>query len=343
LKMKQIAEDVFAGHKGAVIIMDALTGEILVLASNPSFDPAAFIAKSNVYLQTVMNDRDAPMMNRAITGLYPPGSVFKLLIAQAALEANKINLSTTYTCPGYLKVGKQKFACWSTHHEQALLEAIAHSCNVFFYHTGLLIGPQQIYEYAVRFGFGRPVGVDLPYEAAGLVPNPFWKKIHQLRNWLDGDTANFSIGQGELLVTPLQVVRMMAVFANKGYLVTPHIVKAIDGKEVSFAKAKRQRLPLHEDALAQVNEGARRVVSLASGTASNLKLLPIAMAGKTGTAQAPPGLSHGWFAGFFPYDKPRYVLCVFVERGSAGYVASFLAKDMMEKMIAQGLFAKDEV
>jgi penicillin-binding protein 2 len=218
-----------------------------------------------------------------------------------------------------------------------LLGAITHSCNVFFYKVGLILGAQLIHDYAVKLGFGRPTGIDLPYEEGGFVPSPLWRKIYRAKNWFDGDTANFSIGQGELLVTPIQIARMMAVFANKGKLVTPYVVKEVGGRDISAYQKKITRLSPKENVLDAVREGLRRVVSDPQGTANNLSTLSISVAGKTGTAQAPPGQPHGWFAGFFPFKNPKFVICVFLERGGAGYVASTLARQIIEDMIKEGL------
>jgi penicillin-binding protein 2 len=217
------------------------------------------------------------------------------------------------------------------------MDAITHSCNVFFYRTGLLVGAQLIHDYALKFGFARATSIELPYEESGFVPSPLWKKIYKFKNWFDGDTANLSIGQAELLVTPLQIARMMAVFANRGRLVTPYIVKAIDGQDFSLSQKKISVLPLKESTIDYIRQGLRNVVADPSGTANVLSSLSVAVAGKTGTAQAPPGQSHAWFVGFFPFKHPKFVICVFLERGGPGYAASVLTKQIIEEMIEGGL------
>jgi len=337
LKMQEIAEDGLAEKKGAVVIMDPYNGQILAMASSPNFSPAAFVNKDNTYLRDLFSDASSPLVNRAISSGYPAGSIFKLVVATAGLETGKIDLSTTFYCPGSMHVGKQKFSCWDTHHEENLIGAIAHSCNVFFYRTGLLLGPQTIHDWAVKFGFSKATSVNLPYEIDGVVPNPLWRRIYRLRNWFDGDTVNFSIGQGELLITPLQAVRMIAVFANGGFLVTPNIVKAVDGRDVSSYYQRTSPLRIKSSTLDSIRRGLRNAVEDVSGTASVLSTLSVSVAGKTGTAQAPPGLPHGWFVGYFPYKNPKFVICVFLERGGAGYYATLVAKQIIERLIREGL------
>lgn len=291
--------------------MEPNTGEILAMASRPNFNPYIFIKRSGYLLSHIFNNPDAPLFNRAISGTYPPGSVFKTIVSSAGLETGKINLGTISYCPGYLNVGNQKFNCWSTHGQQNIIEAIAHSCDVFFYRAGLILGPQMIYEYAVKFGLAKATGIDLPYEAGGFVPHPLWKKIYRFRNWYNGDTANLSIGQGDLLVTPLQMARMMAVFANKGKLVTPYLAKAVDEKDISGIQQKIVNLSLKQGTIEYARQGLRGVVSDAHGTGNILVGLPVSVAGKTGTAEVDGRKSHAWFVGFFPFKEPKFVICVF--------------------------------
>ena len=336
IKIQKIAEDYLSGRKGCVIIMDPYTGEILAMASSPDFDPSAFAEKNNSEISSLFNNPSSPLMNRATGGAYAPGSVFKLVVASAALENKKINPNTTFLCQGSTPVGRREFKCWSTHGAQNLLEAITHSCDVFFYKTGLLVGPQLIHDYALKFGFSRTTSFELPYEVPGFIPSPLWRKINKFKNWFDGDTANLSIGQGDVLVTPLQVMRMTAVFANGGYLVTPYIVKAIDGREVAVYQKKPEKLNLKKETIERIKEGLNNVVNDPTGTASVLSGLAVTVAGKTGTAQAPPGQAHAWFTGFFPVKSPKFAICVFLERGSAGYVSCVVAKQIIQEMANQG-------
>jgi penicillin-binding protein 2 len=236
-----------------------------------------------------------------------------------------------------MTIGNKEFACWNTHNEQNLISAIAHSCNVFFYNTGLLVGAQTIHDYAIKFGLSRLTSFELPYETTGFIPSPLWRKINKFKNWYSGDTANLSIGQGDCLVTPLQLLRMMAVFANGGNLVTPYIVKSVDGRDIRANERKITSLSLKPATIDYIRKGLRGVILDPKGTGNVLSGLPVALAGKTGTAQAPPGQAHAWFVGFFPFNNPKYAICVLLERGGPGYYSCVLAKEIIEAMIAQGL------
>lgn len=337
LKIQKIVEGELADRIGCVIIMDPYSGELIAMASSPNFNPDVFLKKHDSSLSSLLNNSAAPLINRSISAVYPAGSVFKLVLATAGLETGRLSSARTFFCAGNMQLGTGEFSCWDKHQTQNLLEAITHSCNVFFYRTGLLLGAQTIHNWAAKFGFGKTTSLNLPYEESGFVPSPLWKKIYRLKNWFDGDTVNLSIGQGELLVTPLQITRMMAVFANRGFLVNPYIVKSIDGRDVSVYEKRIAALPIKKGTLDYIRKGLRNVVSDSTGTAHILANLAVTVAGKTGTAQAPPGQPHAWFSGFFPFPEPRFVICVFLEHGGSGYVASVLAKQIIEEMIKEGL------
>lgn len=334
--IQNIVETILNDRKGCVVMMNPSTGEIVAMASYPTFDPGVFIRKGDPSVMTsLFTDPNAPLMNRAISGVYPPASVFKLVIAAAGIEQGKIATDTTYNCSGSMMVGNKQFRCWSTHGRENLIQAMAHSCDIFFYRTGLLLRGQTIHDYAVRFGFGKITGIDIPNEAAGFVPDPSWKKRVRKQTWYDGDTANFSIGQGDLLVTPLQVIRLVSVFANRGFLVTPHLVKAVDGRDVSSMFKKPVRVPIKQSTIDNIRDSLQSVVSVDDGTGNVLKGLPVTIGGKTGTAQVTRGLSHGWFAGFFPFNNPRYALCVFLENGGGGHAAALMTREIVQEMIRQ--------
>ncbi|MFH1458617.1 MAG: penicillin-binding protein 2 [Candidatus Omnitrophota bacterium] len=336
LNIQKIVDEELAYKKGCVVIMDPNNGEIIALASAPHFDPSLFVDRTHFSVSDLFNDPDAPFINRAMSGTYPAGSVFKLVLAVAGLETKKLNLNTSFLCNGSVVVGRKKFLCWDTHGQQGLIKAIAHSCNVFFYRTGLILGAQTIYDYALKFGFSKPTSFELPYEASGFIPSPLWRKINKFKNWYDGDTVNVSIGQGEVLVTPLQVTRMMAVFANGGYLVTPYIVQSIGGNDISGYHKKIVHLPFKTENLEYIKQGLREAIALPSGTGHVIAGLSVSVAGKTGTAQTGKGTSHAWFVGFFPSQRPKYVMCVFLEKGGPGYVSCVLARRIIERMINEG-------
>jgi penicillin-binding protein 2 len=337
LKIQKIVEENLAGRKGSVILMDPFSAEILAMASYPNFNPAVFVNKRTKLIWGLFNDPDAPLINRAIGSSYPPASVFKIVVASAGLELKKINPSTSFVCQGSTMVGVKKFSCWDVHNSEDIFQAIAHSCNVFFYKTGLLLGAQNIHDYALKLGLGRSVGFELAGETSGFIPSPLWRKINKFQNWFDGDTANLSIGQGDCLVTPLQIINMLAVFANRGYLLSPYIVKAVGGLDLSVKKKRLTGVPFKKSTLEVIAKGLARVVSDAQGTGNVLSALPIKVAGKTGTAQVSRGATHAWFVGFFPLDAPRYAICVFLENGGPGHAASIMAKQIIEAMNNQGL------
>ena len=337
LNIQKIAEEGLCARKGSVILMDAQSGEVFALANYPNFSPSVFVNKRAALIAELFNNPEAPLINRAISSSFPPASVFKLVSASAGLELKKINLATSFPCPGWVMVGRRKFSCWDEHGAQNIISGIAHSCDSFFYKTGLLLGGQNIHDYALKLGLSRNAGFDLPYEAGGFIPSPLWRKVNKFQNWYDGDTANLTIGQGEALVTPLQAANMMAVFANGGYLLSPYTVKAIAGVDLSLKKKKLTSVGLKKNTIEIVRNGLRQVVIDPKGTGNILAGLPIAVAGKTGTAQVSRGATHAWFVGFFPFDKPKYIICVFLENGGSGHTAAVTARQIIEAMNKQGL------
>lgn len=307
------------GKKGAAVFMDSSSGEILAMVSSPSYDATSSVAG-------LLNDEDFPLLNRAIMGQYPPGSLFKVVVALAALETGKITPTTTFVCSGRLNVGNGRFHCWNRdgHGPMELRKAITQSCNVFFYNTGLLLGVDEISDYAKRFGFGKRTGIDLFGEIKGFVPTRQWKKTEKGEGWYAGDTANLSIGQGYLLVTPLQVARMMACVANGGDLLEPHVLKK-DSKNKKALKIRQENLRFVRKALRGVVEDDR-------GTGFRAWSSAVSIAGKTGTSQ--PGGSrktHAWFSGFAPAEESEIGFVVFLEHGgSGGDAAAVIARKAIE-------------
>ncbi len=337
VKLQNIVHQNLNGKIGCVVILDPANGDVLALASYPDFNPQVFQDGDSASLRSVLNDGDSPMLNRAITGLYPPGSVFKVPLAMGALEKRHIGPYEEILCSGNLQIGNRSFACWDTHDEENIVDALAHSCNVFFYALGLRSGPQLINEYALKFGFGQLTGIDLNNEFSGFVPYSLWQRIKRRKGWFAGDTANFSIGQGDVLATPLQVARMIAAFANDGKLVKPRLLKSIhDGDRViDSGPPEVVDLALDKHLLRRIKDGLEAAVSDKQGTANILSDLNVRVAGKTGSAQAPYGLAHGWFAGYFPANKPKFAICVFLEHVDSGYYSCLLTKDIIMQMLEQ--------
>ncbi len=334
LELQQFCVSLMEGKKGAVVVMDPSTGAVLALISRPAFDPGIFIIPENSgQVNAILNDSSAfPLLNRAISAAYPPGSVFKIVVAAAALESGKFDEKKTFSCDGSFRVGDRKFKCWKEegHGAQDIREAIKNSCNVFFYQLAFFAGANNISKYAFKFGFGEKTGVDLPGEASGLVPSPEWKKRKLKTPWFKGETANYAIGQGYLLVTPIQVARMMCVIANGGKLVKPVICERIE--DVKFPPEEARDAGLKKETLNAIREGLRDVVNARHGTGLYARSKKIIISGKTGTAQNPRGVSHAWFTGFAPFENPKICVVVFIEHGGKGglWPARF-AKKIIEK------------
>lgn len=322
-EIQKICEEVLEGKRGAIIFMNPNNGEIFSLVSSPGFDPNIFIDEERIRERDrLLRDKTSPLLNRAISGLYPLGSVFKLVVATSSLEENLISPKKRFYCKGKTTIGNRDFRCWTEHSDENLVEAITHSCNSYFFQLGLLIGPKLISQYALKLGLGRKTGIELPYESKGSVPSSI------LKRWFPGDTANLAIGQGELLTTPLQAISLINLFANGGKLVIPHIFK----RDYPI-----KSIGLKDKTISVIREGLLRTVEDPVGTAHILKIKGISIAGKTGTAQTSTGAAHGWFVGFLPFKNPKYSFCILLENCGSSQYATALAKEILEKMRARGL------
>lgn len=318
-----------ASGKGAAVALNPQTGEILAMVSLPSYDSNIFDNRDNAAITKVLQDPDQPLFNRAVTGTYPPGSTFKPVVAAAALAEGIVTPQTSFMSTGGLTLGSWFFPDWKAegHGRTNLYKAIAESVNTYFYYIGggfedfTGLGVDRINKYARRFGLDSPLGVDLPGESAGFLPTRSWKEKNKQESWYVGDTYHLSIGQGDLLVTPLQLASMTSVFANGGKLFQPHLVKLTTDESNEIIRTV-EPVVLNEQVLDPGNiEAVRRAYreAVLSGSAISLQILPVTSAGKTGTAQVggdqPP---HGWFTGWAPYDQPEIVLTVLVENGVGG-------------------------
>lgn len=325
---------------GSIIVMNPKSGEILALASSPGYDPNVFVRPEDSGERVaLMNDKvGRPMMNRAISGQYPPGSVFKIVTAAAALETKSIGRDTVFLCTGSFNLARASFDCWKAegHGPQAITEGIMNSCNVFFYNAGKRAGADAIESYARTFGLGRVTGVDLPDEKRGLVPGRSWKRSLKKEEWYEGDTLNYSIGQGYLLTTPIQIANMTAVVANNGYLEHPFIVKRIGPAHIMPGRPKNTGIDT--STLKLIREGMYRVVNSEGGTGKRARTDGVTIAGKTGTAQNPQGRSHAWFTGFAPYEDPKACVVVFLEHGGKGGLGpAEIASGVFEEAKKSGL------
>ena len=341
IRLQNFIYDIMKDKKGAVIAMDPKTGEILALVSVPAYDSNIFVRSemAGEKLKIIKDSDDQHrLLNRAINCSYPPGSIFKLIVASAALESNKIDQHTTFSCSGSYKLGGTAFDCWKKdgHGYQDIRGGIKNSCNVFFYNVGHVTGSDIISNFAYKFGLGKPTGIDLPGEVGGLVPNRTWKRFTKNETWFEGDTLNYAIGQGYLLVTPLQMLVASSAISNNGQLVQPYIVKSI-GPNAATNHHPRQ-IDVKKDVIDIVKGGMIMVVNDPEGTGRKAKVDGVKIAGKTGTAQTGQGLTHAWFIGFSSWEEPKLSIVVFIEYGGmGGYAAAEIAGPIFKKASELGL------
>ncbi len=307
--------------RGAVVALAPRSGEVLALVSSPGFDPNLFgRGMSPPVWKTLHQDPGHPLLNRATQSAYPPGSVFKLVVASCALEEGLLAPGETLkACRGALRYGRRTFRCWKEegHGYLDVVAAIVQSCDVFFYQTGLELGLESMSSHARSLGFGVPTGIEVMPEAAGLIPTRQWyDNRFGPRGWTSGVLLNLSVGQGELLVTPLQAARYMAALANEGVMPVPHLVVAIGEKTVP--EPEPSTLPVSRETLRTLREAAEGVVEDPEGTAHRSMLRDVRFAGKTGTAQNPRGEDHSWFICYAPADDPQLALAVIVENAGHG-------------------------
>ncbi len=308
-------------EKGALIAIDVKTGAIRALVSFPGYDNNLFARGiSQADYSNLANDPRKPLFNRAIAGEYPPGSTIKPLLAGAALTEGIITPETSIESRGGIQVGRSFFGDWKAHGFTDLRRAIAVSSDVYFYSIGggyggiKGLGMEKMKAYEEQFGWGKRTGIDLPGEQDGFLPTPAWKQERFNERWYIGDDYNSSIGQGYITTTPLQIALATAAIANDGTLLKPHLVESVQTTEgeKKIAPTVLNQGIFSPSILKVIQEGMRETVT--EGTAQSLQSLPIAVAGKTGTAQFGGGKqTHGWFASFAPYDDPELAMIVLVE------------------------------
>ncbi len=331
------AEEILGSRRGAIVALDVNTGAVQALVSGPGFDSNNFVRPTDeAQRRALLNNPDRPLLNRATQETHPCGSVFKIVTIAAGLESQTVTAQTRFFCPGYwdgLGVGNRK-TCWlaTGHGDINLKDGLTGSCNVVFYEVGKrlhLVDPEILPTYGTAFGLGQSTGLQELFEVEGLMPNPQWKQDTYFEGWATGDTVNLAIGQGFILVTPLQVARMIAAVANNGTLYQPYLVEKIAANNVApeeiTTPAAVGQLPLSAANLATIQDALLGVTSQPLGTASHrFEGLDIPVAGKTGTAQAPgeTALPHSWFAGYFPANAPELAMVVMVENAGEGSVVA---------------------
>lgn len=337
--------------RGAFVVIDVVTGEVLVMASRPTFNLNAFIPGiGEKDYKTLNDDPGQPLFGRAFQSAYPPASTFKPIVALAALNNGTVTGDKEIYCPASIRIGNHEFKNWSRTPEGSIdvKRAIARSCNPWFYQVGIDVGPTAFLGLARRLGYGEKTGLPLIGETQGLVPTNEWMLQHERRRINDGDTANLSIGQGVLLSSPLQVAQGMAGIANGGALPKLQLVRQVQdarGRVIESSRPeKRVWLGVDAKAIETVREGMRDVVNSGYGTGRSAGLSFTELCGKTGTAQwGPPSKEQrlAWFAGFFPFENPRFAFAVLYEGTpgetvSGGRMAGPMVRDFFEPL-------KDEI
>jgi penicillin-binding protein 2 len=327
-------------RNGGTVIADPRTGGVLALVSRPAFDPNQLTSGSRDYWKTIATDEDHPLQNRAIQGRFPPGSTFKPLVALQALEKGVINSNTGFTCGGGFSFGGHYFKCWQKrgHGGVSVHKAIAESCDVFFYNTGLRLGVDNIHEMAEKIGITKVTGIDLPGEKSGLVPSTEWKRRVYHDKWYEGETVSVSIGQGAVWLTPIGLLQLASFVGNEGVTFKPQIVNRIvspEGKVVKkFEAVIAANVKLNKEAITIVKEGMKAVVNEDRGTAKGARVASVIMSGKTGSAQSGTGGGdHAWFIAFAPNDTPSVAMGILVEHGLHGASAAApIAKTVAETL-----------
>lgn len=336
-ELQEIAEKALYKN-GAIIALSPKTGEIFALVSKPNFNPNVFLKPLlRKDVQGIILNPSYPLANRAIQFRYPPGSLFKIIDAYVSLEEGIIKGDEYIECKGRLDVGNRKFSCFrrEQHGNVNLISAISRSCNIYFYQLGLKIGEKGLVQAAKLFGLSDKTGIDLPYEIKGKIPSSSWKEWIFKTRWFAGDTINLSIGQGYLLVTPLEMALAMCAIANFGFIFKPYIVKYIeypDGKKIMKKPILKKRLKMSYQNKKILDRALEETV--VSGTGRGAYIPDIRIAGKTGTAQNPQGKDHAWFICYAPVNDPSIVVAVLIEHGGQGGIEAA----PIARRILQGFF-----
>ncbi len=332
--LQSFVENLFKGHSGSIIVEDCTNGEILAMVSKPDFPLEIFSRKMSVEEWNKWSeDPLKPLYNKAILGLYPPGSVIKMGSALAALENNIVSTKTEINCPGGMQIGRRFMKCWNKkgHGDVDLILAIMMSCDTYFYNIAHHIDLDDWEMYLRKLGFGEKTGIDLKFERAGLLPDEeYYRK--RIKGNLIGRYANLMIGQGELLTTPLQIADYTCLLAKGGIKFTPHLFykSGSDGDFEYYEHSTIDTIEINSKYLKKIREAMFNVVNVEHGTAYWSRSGKITFAGKTGTAQNPHGADHAWFTAYAPYEDPKIVVTIFEEHGLHGSTVAKYAKKIFE-------------
>lgn len=346
--LQRAAEEALKNSKtgrGAAVALDPRTGAVLALASAPAYDPNVFVAYSDQ--EVPASAKRINEYNLAIQGIYPPASTFKIITGAAALEETDLDIHRKITCTGKYDSGPRVFKCWGTHGPVDFFDGMSNSCDVYFYAVAAAMGPAPIERMERKFMFGRPTGIDLPGEKAGNLYGPT-RRARNKTYWFVGDTLNLSIGQGELLVTPIKLAQFAAALASRGNVYRPYYVDKIisnqTGKTEQIGHTEiLQRAELKPQTYDLLYQALKHTVD--DGTARRVKIKGLDVYAKTGTAQNPHGADHGWFMAFAGREgeSPSIALAVFVEFGEGGSSAAGpIARAMLETYFNTNQLPKPE-
>ena len=373
-QIQEVAYNAFAktGRIGSVVVLENKTGKVLAWVNSPSFDPSLFWPKiTSENWQTLIKNPLEPLRNKVIQNHYPPGSTFKVILALAGLQEGLIGDQTTHKCNGSLRLGRRRFYCAKRHGhgEMNIVQAIEESCNVFFYKLGMKLGIEKIAQYGRSLGIGQKTGIDITGEVSGLMPDPFWKEKTKKEAWHLGETLNISIGQGFLLMSPLQLASVFSGIANSGPVYKPYIVDKIlnaEGQAIHQTSSQLLRDPskgfntemtIGKESYQTLQKGLFAVIHGNKGTARWYKVPGLKAAGKSGTVQIKKMSSeqlfkkcedlpilqrhHGWFVGYAPFDQPEITIAVFAQNscsGSKGGAPVF--RDILQAYFKKSLIQK---
>ena len=324
--LQTLAEESMGESRGSIIMLDLEDGGVLAMVSKPDFNPRdlAGVISPTVW-RNLQNNPEHPFYNRSLQSLYPPGSTYKIVVVMAAIANKVIKPTSVVNCAGSYRFGVRYFKCWKSkgHGRMNWLKAIEQSCNVYFYQLGLKVGLDEWSKFSRIFLFGKKTGVDFPLENSGLVPDhEYFDNRYGEKKWTKGLLVNLSIGQGDLLVTTLQMVQFAGIIAKRGIYHKPHLLKStqnqITQETIVYESSPLKIEELPEEAYDIVHEGMFRVVNGEKGTAKAARVPGINVAGKTGTAQNSHGNDHAWFIGFAPRENPRVAIVVLIENGGGG-------------------------
>ncbi|TKB52174.1 MAG: penicillin-binding protein 2 [Nitrospira sp.] len=360
-RLQKVAENLLGEETGAIVALDPRTGDVLAMASRPGFDPNILSRElTPKQWAEIVQDEGRPLNNRASQGQYPPGSVFKVMMAAAALESRTVTPSTTIHCNGGYQFGRRLYHDWKAggHGSVDLRHALVQSCDVYFYTVGQRMGIETMASFAHQFGLGEETGIELPSERIGIIPSEAWKRKAKNEAWLPGETISASIGQGYVNVTPLQMASLIGTVANDGVMFRPRLVQAVmdraTGELQQRTAVPKRTLKLRPEILPLIKDALAGVVQ--EGTATRAKSALVTIAGKTGTAQMTALRTgpekdipkkfrdHAWFVAFAPVDAPTIAVAVLGEHmGHGGSASAPLAKELIETYVKLNLPAPSGV